>query len=90
MIFIPHDGDDKITKNVAWKYGRILKVYPDSKGLVRRCTIEYKNAGESVTRTTERATRGLAVLHREDDLDMLQQLNEAAKAAQIHFYKMKN
>ena len=90
VIFIPHDGDDKITKNVAWKYGRILKVYPDSKGLVRRCTIEYKNAGESVTRTTERATRGLAVLHREDDLDMLQQLNEAAKAAQIHFYKMKN
>ena len=57
----------------------------ETNGRVRKVTVEYRNAGETVNRKTVRVTRGLAVLHKEEDLDWLQQLNEAAKRAQIHF-----
>ena len=49
--------------------------------LVRAVLIEYKNAQESVYRTTRRAARQVAVLHSEDDLEIVQELNMAARKA---------
>ena len=58
-------------------------------GKVRDITIEYKNLGESVFRTTHRAARSVAVLHKEGDLDLMQELNAASKEANKAFMKKK-
>ena len=49
--------------------------------MVRAVSIEYKNTQEKVFRTTRRAARKVAVLHREEDLEMIQELNMAARLA---------
>ena len=38
-------------------------------------------------RTTRRSVRKLAVVHKEDDLDLVQQLNLAAKQMDIEFHR---
>ena len=54
-------------------------------GKVCEVQVEYKNASEKVWRSTHRAARAVAVLHREEDLEVLQGLNAAARAAdQVH------
>ena len=68
--------------------GRIVEVKLSSAdGKVREVNIEYKNSSEKVWRTTHRAARSVAVLHWEEDLDIMQGLNEAARAAERAFTK---
>ena len=43
-----------------WKIGRIVKVYPDDKGKVRKADVMYKNDGTPVT--VQRAIQRLVVL----------------------------
>jgi hypothetical protein len=63
--------------------GRVAQVeVSDKDARVRAVSIEYKNSNESVFRTTRRAVRGVAVLHREDELELVQELNAAARAAE--------
>ena len=54
-------------------------------GITRTATLEYKNDGEKVFRTTIRALGSVAVIHREDQLDLIQELNKSAKEANISF-----
>jgi len=56
-------------------------------GKVRDITIEYKNLGETVFRTTHRAARSVAVLHKEGDLDLMQELSAASREANKAFFK---
>jgi hypothetical protein len=49
---------------------------------VRTVIIEYKNAQENKFRTTRRSVRKVAVLHREDELELVQELNAAAREAE--------
>ena len=48
---------------------------------MRDVEVEYKNASEKTWRSTHRAARAVAVLHREEDLEVLQGLNAAAREA---------
>ena len=69
-----------------WTVGRIVEVKLSSAdGKVREVNIEYKNSTEKVWRTIHRAARSVAVLHREEDLDIMQGLNKAARAAERAF-----
>ena len=71
-----------------WKLARVQSVETSHKdGRVRTAICEYKNPGETVMRTTRRSVRKLAVVHKEDDLDLVQQLNLAAKQMDIEFHR---
>lgn len=61
----------------VWKIGRVMLADPDEDGICRHITIEYKNPSENVFRRTTRAVRSVAVVHREDDLDIVQQMEVA-------------
>lgn len=65
--------------------GRIREVEVSKDGVIRSVVIEYKNSTETVFRTTRRSARTVAVLHREGDLELVEELNEAARRAQLAF-----
>jgi hypothetical protein len=70
-----------------WRMARVRSVETSHKdGLVRTAVCEYRIPGEKSLRTTRRGVRKLAVVHQEDSLDFVQELNRAAKQVQIHFH----
>ena len=50
-----------------WIVGKIIEVVKSKDGEVRRAIVEYKNADEEGTRTTDRAARSLIKLFNIDD-----------------------
>jgi hypothetical protein len=73
-----------------WTIGRVIVAEPSSKdGKVRDVVIEYSNASEwrkgnkpsRPFRTTRRAARSVAILHSEDDLELMCKLAEASRQA---------
>ena len=56
-------------------------------GITRVAELEYRNNDEKTFRKTERALSSIAIIHRDTDLDVIQELNAASKEATIHFYK---
>ena len=59
---------------------------PGTDGFVRSVTIEYRNDPEDWPfKTTYRAVRQIAVIHREEDLEIIDQLNEASRQADQHY-----
>ena len=82
---------EKVTKLFTYSYVciAILLLPVQGKGHMRSSTrilicTRILNS-KSVWRTTHRAARSVAVLHREEDLDIMQGLNEAARAAERAF-----
>jgi hypothetical protein len=80
----------KVDKEVAlgqslWRLGRIKKIVISADSRVRQATIEYKNHNESKSRETCRPVRKIAIIHREGDLELVQELNRAAKEATVGF-----
>ena len=69
----------------VWRTGRVREVEVSKDGVIRSVVIEYKNSTETVFRTTRRSARTVAVLHREGDLELVEELNEAARRAQVQF-----
>ena len=70
----------------VWKMGRVRELEISRDRFPRVAIVEYRNATENVYRTTRRSVRKIAVLHREGDLELVEQLNEAAKVANILFF----
>ena len=76
-------GEEQALGDPIWRIGRVVNVEVSTQdGMVRTVTIQYKNATENKFRETRRSVRKLAVLHREEELELVQQLNAAARAAQ--------
>ena len=71
-----------------YQYGMVdsVKVGPDSK--IRAVTVKYQNASENVSRTTFRAVRKLVVIHRVDEIDLMEELGEAAIDVTAYFLRM--
>ena len=46
-------------------------------GRIRSATIRYRNATEDFDCTTNRAVRSLVVIHRVDELDLMEELGKA-------------
>ena len=60
----------------SWTVGKVTDVVMSKDGIVRRCTVEYQNAGESMKRTTDRAARSLIKLFHIDDTDFNTELSK--------------
>ena len=85
VIFIPTSGQEKLCKTTPWRTGEVVAVKESDDGIVRQVEIQYKNASESVFRKTWRSVRKIAIVHSEDDIDLITKLNDAAKQANILF-----
>ena len=84
VIFLK-TGQEQSLGEPVWKLGRVVAVETSRDGLVRTVVIEYKNSTEKVFRTTRRSARSVAILHHEGDLELVDELNEAAKRSNTDF-----
>lgn len=83
IVIFQKSGGEQVLGSPIWTIGRVVEVEQSQvDGEVREVTIQYKNASENKFRETNRAARSVAVLHREDDLDLMQELNSAARSAE--------
>ena len=81
VIFMKELPDDHFGKPL-WKVARITALEHSADGLARTCTVEYVNASQpQVFHKVRLSVRHVAKLHGEDDLDIIQELNEAAALA---------
>jgi Family of unknown function (DUF5641) len=82
VIFLK-TGEEQALGEPIWRIGRVAEIeQSEGDSLVRTVIIEYKNAQENKFRTTRRSVRKVAVLHREDELELVQELNAAAREAE--------
>merc|ERR1711954_332468 len=79
VIFVKETAEDHFGTPV-WKLGRVISVEHSADGLIRTCTIEYTNAANpKLFLKTRVSVRHVAIVHAEDDLDLVHELNQAAK-----------
>ena len=74
----------------TWRIGEVTAVETSADGVTRRAVIQYKlqranGEMEAGFRTTRRSTRHLAVIVREEELDLRGKLSAARRAADIMF-----
>ena len=89
VIFPRRDAEKKLGVP-PWVVGQVHAALVDSDLQVRAVEIEYKNATEDHFRYTERGVRTVAVLHEEGDLEMMEQLADAARTATRSFLMSTN
>ena len=82
IVVFQKKAQEQVLGAPIWSIGRVKEVTVSKEdGKVREIVIEYKNPNEKVFRTTNRAARSVAVLHREEDLDLMQELCAASREA---------
>ena len=87
VVMFPKVGAEQVVGRAVWRLGRVVVADASKRdGRVRKVEIEYKNLEEGVFRRTVRAVREVAVLHRESDLEVYEQLNQAAREADRKFH----
>ena len=89
VVFL-RDGRESRLGTTPWRVGRILEVEMSQDGIVRAVVIEYKNADESVFRTTRRSVRTIAVLVREHESDVSGQIATSTREATIHMLRWRS
>ena len=72
------EKDDSSMIAGEYKYGIIEECHPGTDGKIRSATVRYRNSSEAVNRTTKRAVRSLVIIHRVDEIDLMEELGEAA------------
>ena len=87
VYFLLNSKEDSIGAP-RFKIARVKEVETSNDGQVRHVILEYKNAGENVYRTTQRATRKIALICPEGELELVDHLNAAAKKMNIAFVKV--
>ena len=65
----------------TYQYGRIESVETSRDGLIRKAKVAYRNFNENVVRSTYRAVRELVVIHKIDELNILQELGRVSNYA---------
>ena len=61
-----------------YKFGIVDEVHIGADGHIRAASIRYKNASDGVERVVQRVVRSLVVIHRIDELDLMEELGKAA------------
>ena len=61
-----------------YKFGIVKECHFSSDGKIRSVTIRYRNASEGIDRTTKRAVRSLVIIHRVNEIDLMEELGKAA------------
>ena len=64
------------TFSPTYKFGIVHSTSPGSDGIIRKVTVKYRNPNENVDRLTSRAVRSLIVIHKVDELNIMQELYE--------------
>jgi len=82
VVFLKSDAEHRLGDPV-WRIARVLVVDVSEDGLSRTATLEYRNLGEKTFRKTRRSVRTVVVVHRENDLDLYQVLEQAAQGASL-------
>ena len=82
VIFLRVENDITLGER-AWRIGRIAEIMVGSDKKVRRVKIEYRNSNEKTFRQTERSPRSIAVIHKENESELVPMLNEAARMANL-------
>lgn len=62
----------------VYQYGIVQSVKLSSDDVIRSVVIRYRNSSENVDRTTTRAVRSVVVIHRVDELSIMEALGNAA------------
>lgn len=85
IVIFTKEEKDRVLGEPVWRTGRISETVRSGDGKVRSVVIQYKNPNESVYRNTHRSVRKIAVLHKEGELELVEELNLAAKQANVSF-----
>ena len=62
-----------------YQYGVIDSVHPGRDHKIRKVTVRYRNSNENTDRTTTRSVRGLVVIHRIDEINIMEELGEVSR-----------
>jgi len=82
VIYLERDKDVTLGKTL-WKLGKVIKTILDKDTGIRNVCIGYKNYKEKTWRETWRTARKMAIIFREGDLEIVDELNKAAKEATV-------
>ena len=90
IVLMLQNANDVKLGGPIWRIARVQSLETSHRdGLSRVAICEYKIPGEQEPRTTRRSVRKLAVIHHEDDIPLVVQLNEAARKAGEAFFLTK-
>lgn len=76
VVFLKTAAEAAFNKGI-WRLGEISAVERSADGIVRKCSIKYRNPEEKTFRYTRRPVRSVAKLFRESELELNQQLDLA-------------
>ena len=78
--------DDKFSP--TYKFGIVCSTSPGPDGQIREVMVKYRNHDSNVDRTTNRAVRSLVVIHKVDEINIMQDLYEMDRrsAFYVAFY----
>ena len=85
VVFLKEDNECSYG-NSRWKMGQVVECEHSVDGLIRTVVIEYRNENEKKRRRTRRSARKIAILVSETDSDVIDELNEAAKASSVSYF----
>ena len=69
--------DSKICS--SYQYGIVDSVDLGRDNKIRKVTVRYRNHNEGINRTTTRSVRGLVVIHRVDETNIMEELGEVSR-----------
>ena len=81
VLFLKNDS----VLQSRYQYGVVKSVKVDRDNIIRRVNVEYRNNKESVNRETVRPVRELVVIHKIDELNIVQELGLIASSADLKF-----
>ena len=62
-----------------YQYGIVDSVHCGRDNKIRSVTVRYRNSNENVDRTTNRSVRSLVVIHRTDEINIMEELGEVSR-----------
>ena len=80
VLFVKQES--ALTSN--YQYGIMDSVDVSRDKKIRKVTVCYRNHNENVDRTTTRSVRGLVVIHRVDETNIMQELGEVSRMVEQH------
>ena len=69
----------------TYQYGIVKAAIPGTDGLIRKVIVKYRNHHENFDRETNRAVRTLVVIHKVDEINILQDLYEMSCKVNMQF-----
>ena len=85
IVTFLRDGKAAAVGKTPWRIGRVVEAELSEDGVIRTVVLEYRNVGEQPFRRTRRSVKSVALLEREEELDLPGQLGYTAKYSNILF-----